>query len=276
MCTISWKKSLDLNKTSPVFFAFFGTIWWLIFSFIFIFFGFFNIELIFNPIFIYLIIINIACVIATNIEQAIYKTEKLSVLAPYTNLDTIIITLISYLIFLKFSILSFQTSFFSFIIALIAGIIITVSSIDFKNFWLPKDIRLLLFSRLLRIIKNMFTGYFLVQISSIDFFVLNNASYVILSFIILIYKKELNQFNKITIKFFLYRMFSSLIGCVSYIIWLFLIKNLGLIISNLLWFFSLFTTLVISYFFLKDIPTKKNIIVTILISICIILWVIFK
>jgi len=274
---INFKKSLEINKTSSVFFALIGTFCSLFFTLIFLIFGFADFKLFLSTYFFILILINITWIISTHFDQKIYKEEKLSVLAPYWNLNLIFLTILSYIIFLFNPYLtSFYTSTTSFFVALVAIIITTIFSIDFKNIWIPKNIWIILISKFLTTTRSILTGFFLVKISSFDFFVLNNISYFIITIIILIYKKEFFQFNKLNKEFITHRSISGFLWGLIFIIWLYLIQNLWLILSSLIWFFSLATTLIFSYVFLKDIPTKKNILAAILVSICTIIWVIYK
>lgn len=54
-------------------------------------------------------------------------------------------------------------------------------------------------------------------------------------------------------------MLASFIGAVSELIGIYLIEDLGIILSTLLSFFGVGITLLLSYFMLKDVPSKKDV-----------------
>ncbi|MDD2515778.1 MAG: hypothetical protein PHF46_02285 [Candidatus Gracilibacteria bacterium] len=269
--TIFRKKSLEINKVSANVFMFMGTMGTFFIALILLGFGLIDVANIFTRGFVCLIGINFFGTIANKIEQKIYKEEKLSVLAPYSNLDIIIVVITSFFIF------SGKQSLVSFSTAIMAAILIAGSSIDFKNFSVPKGFSSLICAKFIRAGKSLFVGYMLLTLNSIDYFFLNSASYLLLQFImIFLISKDFATIKNSNTPFLKVRIFSVILGNIGAIMGLFLIKSLGLVISNLLGFLSLAVTLVFSYFFFKDIPTKKNIFVTFLVCALVGVGIYFK
>lgn len=72
------------------------------------------------------------------------------------------------------------------------------------------------------------------------------------------------------------RYLGSILSWIAYLISLFLISDLWLTISTLLWFLWLGFTLILSYFFLWDKPDKKNIILALIVFILVSIGYYFK
>ncbi len=213
---------------------------------------------------------NILASFAILIEQKLYKEEKISTLAPFNNLDSIFIIIIS---FIRFS----GQSVVSLIMAIIAVFIITFWSLDYKKISFPKNIYLILISKVIRAIKWLSMWYVLKEILVTDAFILNNLFYVGLNiFVILFISKDFLTIKKSNPTFLKQRFTTSALGSLSSIVSLFLISNLWLIVSNLLGFLSLSVTLILSYFMFWDKPTKKTILITLRVSVCIVIWYIYK
>ena len=161
---ILWKKSLDLNKMPPFMF---NSIWYtgdFIMAFILILFWVFNYELIFNyQILSIIFAIVILTIFNSILEQYIYKSEKISVLVPYEYLSSIFVIIISFFLFSDVSIITL-------IITLLAIIIITLFSIDFKKLVLPKNIKLIFLLHIIWSIKLLTLWYILIKITNFDYF----------------------------------------------------------------------------------------------------------
>lgn len=268
--TITWKKSIDLNKVSKNVFTLIWTLWGVFFTAIFLIIGSAKIDAVFSYIFLIMLFVNFLGTVALNIEQKVYRNEKLSVLAPYSNLDTILVIIISFFIF------SWQ-SVISFLMAILSTIVIIIASIDFKNIALPRNFLGLVISKWIWAGKSILVWILLKQVDSYNFYVINNLSYVLVNvFLVLFISRDLFTIKKSTKQFLWYRLISNFFGNISSIVSFLLIANLGLIITNLLGFLTLTTTLIFSYILFWDKPTKKNIIVTITISILIWIWIYYK
>lgn len=70
---------------------------------------------------------------------------------------------------------------------------------------------------------------------------------------------EWREFKKFTPKIAGYRSAGYLIGLGSYFIDIFLLKEYGVVIATLFGFFGSSLSLVLAYFFLKEVPEKKEI-----------------
>jgi len=268
--TILWKKSLDLNKM-PQFM--FNSIWYtgdFIMAFILILFWVFNYELIFNyQILSIIFAIVILTIFNSILEQYIYKSEKISVLVPYEYLSSIFVIIISFFLFSDVSIITL-------IITLLAIIIITLFSIDFKKLVLPKNIKLIFLLHIIWSIKLLTLWYILIKITNFDYFSIFTFFFSIITLIVFIIKKYYKQFNKWNKEFYKYRFSASIAWTFWELMSLFIIAELWLILATLLWFLWLASTLILWYFILKDKPSKKDILLAVIILILISIWYYFK
>ncbi len=71
-------------------------------------------------------------------------------------------------------------------------------------------------------------------------------------------------------------MTTNSIVIVSILLSLTMYSSLWVVLTSLLSLLYLWFVYIISYFILKEIPSKKDVIVTIIVSIFIIIWIIFK
>lgn len=214
-------------------------------------------------------LISIISIIWNQISQYIYKNEKISVLTPYENLNKIFSIILAYIIFS-------DTSIYSFFITLLAWIFIIVSSIDFKNLSFPKSLQLFSFRQLLTSIELILSGYILSKITPIDYFALWGFFYILPLFVIIIWKKDFFLLKNVDSKFYFFRLPAWILWTLSYLISLFIIANLWVTMTVLFSFMYIWVILVLSYFFFKDIPTKKDIFKTIILWILVWFWFYLK
>jgi len=97
-----------------------------------------------------------------------------------------------------------------------------------------------------------------------------------LSILIISFRKNYKELFTWKKEFYYYRFSASIVWVAWDLMWLFLISSLWLVLSILLWFFWLFFTLLLGYFILKDKPSKKNIILSLLVMVLIWIWYYFK
>lgn len=266
--TIFWKKSLSHNCCSSLF-SIFGFSWFIFLGLYFLFnknydFSWFNQ----NILYITFLVIIIQFV-TSRIWQYSYKNEKISTLTPYENINKIISIVLAFIIFWKISYLSFMLTLFWWIILILF-------SIDFKNLKFPKVIKIFTFQQILISINILIIWYILKQITSIDYYLLSNLIYLMFILLVIVLKKEYLWIKNLNKDFYKNRLISSFFWSISAIIQLILISSLWISVTILFSYLYIWFILVLSYIFLNDIPTRKNIILTIILSIIVWLWYYFK
>lgn len=203
------------------------------------------------------------------ISQKIYSVDKISVLAPYENINRIISIIFWFILFWDISV----TSLF---ITILTVFVIIWFTIDFKTLKLPKSIKLFAFSQLLVSIALLLTWFLLKQISNIEFFVLNYIVWIIFILFIFFRKKDYSNIWFLPKKFYAERIFGSHLWWLSYLMSLIIIKSMWISVSILLSFVWIWITLFLSYIILKDKPSKKDLFLTFIVTFLVWLWYYFK
>lgn len=207
-------------------------------------------------------------IIKEPVSQQIYKEEKMSAIMPYLNLSKILVIISSFFIYQ-------DVSNITFCITIITVIIIALASIDIKHKRFPKSFSKILFVETLRAIAALLWGWLVLSYSEILYFNIYALAYLVPTIFLAYYSNQLWDFKKTNITFWFYRLIAWA-WWFSWFLSLLVIKNLGLSLSILLWFLWIWITLLISYIFLKDTPSKKNIVLTVVVSLLIWIWYYFK
>lgn len=259
LSTIFWKKSLDLSILSnPAFALVWNTVWLIIFI-IFLCFWYFEISSLLDFKIIALMFLTMwLSAFSWIIMQKVYSRVKISEMAPYSNLDKLFIIVFSFFLFSNASI-------YSLLIAIFTVLLISIFSIDFKNFRLPKSFELILISKLVKSATILLLWYVLTKYSSATIASLDAITSCII-YIFMMKIVDWKQVLKSSKAFYYNRYTGSVLWWVSYFITLFLISDLWMILTTLLWFLWLWATLLMSYFILKDKPDKKSIILAVIVS----------
>lgn len=207
--------------------------------------------------------------IQININQHVFKNEKFSSLVPFENLWKIITILLW--VFILWDDISY-TSLWLFLCAIW---VIILNSINFKTLKFSKNILLFCIAQLFVAIANFLTWYIIINNWSLDYFVI----YILISFLfvwwIVFLKWEFKNMKNLDKKYYIYRNIWWLVW-VSWLINILLIWDLGLSVTTILGFFWIATGLVTSFFVFKDIPSLRNVFVTILVVALITIWYILK
>lgn len=266
--TVFWKRSMSYWITGFLF-TLTWSFWEIILSFIFIIFGFSAFFWLSLWLFLIIIFDDILYVFAALISQYVYKNEKISILAPYENINKILTIIFSFFIFT-------DVSFLSFLITLIAWIIVIYNSIDFKNFWFPKFLKLFFIYQLILSITILLTWYILMKISAIDYYVLCNFIFAVFIWTIVLARRDLLLLNWLDKKYYIFRFSWALLQTLAFLLSLFIIWALWVTMSMLFSYLYIWFVLFMSYIFFKDIPSKKNIILIVVLSLLVWLWYYFK
>ena len=253
------------NELNDLFWHFWAILWLIVIFFIWS----FNIYL--SNIIDYLLIfitflLFFACI---KIDYYVIKQEKISSLIPFENLWKVLTVL--FWVFLLWD----EISTISLLMFIWVVFLILIFSLDLKHLKFSKNILLYCLSQILTAIANLLIGYLLINISSLDYYTV----YTLISLWFMIFicwtmwlfstVKHLDRW------YFINRGISSL-DWISWIIWILLIKELWLSVTTLLSFLWIGISLISSYILFKDIPARKDILLTIAILILVWLWYYLK
>ncbi len=270
LATIFWKKALWLSSSlSPRVFALFASAWPIVLVTYFSLFWKYNFLSFDYKILLIIILISSLYFINVQISQYVYKREKISVLTPYENLNKIFSITLAFFIFSDVSVLSF-------LLTLFAWFIITAASIDFKTFKIPKLIKVFSVWQIFKSITILLIWYVLKKITSIDYYIIYSLLYASILMLIVISKWEFSDITKFPKKFYIARFSASSCWALANIINFSIISSLWVTISILFSYFYIWFILILSYIFFWDKPTRKNIILTMILAILVWLEYYFK
>lgn len=204
-----------------------------------------------------------------SLNQKVTKNNHISNLIPYKNISKILTIIIW---FLYFS----DTPLLTFLIAILAVLLIIFFNLDKAKLSIPKHFGTLLFIETLSSIFYFITSLILIKISNITLFFYEYIIGFIFIFTLAFIVWDIKKIPKINKKFYLYRLLASHFGWIWYLLTLFIIWSIWLVKSTLVWFVWLWVTLLFSYFVFWDKPSRKNILLTILVSILIWTWLYIK
>lgn len=198
-----------------------------------------------------------------------YKNEKISVLTPYQQFETIF-TVIFWFIFFSW------VSFVSFIFVLIAWAALIMWSIDFKNFTFNRYAFAVMLSSLIYSVKSNLLAYLLISITPLESIFYSNIFTFICALALIYFKKELTQSIGWTDKKMVIFMHTeSITRILVWFVYAYLVAEIWIIQTALLWLLNIFTNMAFWYFIFKEVPTKKDYIVALIVVCCVVLWNIF-
>ena len=263
--TVLWKKTLLISSLPRLFFRFLGELNGLIMCAIVIAISWFNRYLFFNVrVLGWIILVLIVDIWYDFIEQNIYREEKISTMVPYENLNCVFAIVAWFLIFRDASLLATG-------ISLLVIIVIVFSSVNFKKFEWPKNLKKIIFVQLLITAETLITWYFLKSVSDQEYFIL----YQVVIIVVLLFPLMWN-FKVLRGKFMAYQTISSTSNNISFLLYLFLVAQFGVVISTLLSFIGDGITILFGYIFLKEVPSRKDIILTVVTTVLVWLGFYYK
>ena len=264
--TIFWKKSIWYWVGVQLHDLIWYTIGWLVvFYFLFAWINFSEID---NTLITGTFFLIISYMLVTKLSHMIYKKEKLSMVMPYTNISKILTIIIWFFIFSDVSLISL-------FITIVAIIFIILFSIDYKTFKLPNNITLIIFNEIIIAGCTIGTGLLLLNHSETLHFLLYIIIWLLLLSIIILFTSQLKTLKWVPKQFYI----NNILGWMGWISWflsLVVIKKLWVSITILLSFIWIWITLLLGYFLLNDKPSKKDILLTIIVSILVWLGYFYK
>lgn len=269
------KKAINISTLPKSLYILLWPLSWFFIIWIIIFFVWIDISIFNNYKILWLITIIIMFDIVANLlEMSVIKKTKLSELLPYTNLDKLFIVLIWFFIFYW---TKNSTSFTTLGITILTVIIITIFSIDFKNFKLPKTIISYSIVMLLRGISVLIVWYIFLQYNTLDYLSVN----LILSFLwyTLLTIALKNSFKTIVEQekqFYISRGISLLLWWLWFCIGLYIVQSSGVLIATLISFVWMIFNIIAMKFILNDTPNTKQILLAWIVTTLIWIWYYFK
>lgn len=210
-----------------------------------------------------LVIVGFISIFVSSLFAYAYKNEKLAVLAPYQESETIFTVIFWFLFFSDVSITSF-------IFVLIAWFILILWSLDFKNLKFNKFAFAIVLWNFVYALKANLIAYILVSITPLDSLFYSNIFAFLFAIIIVFYKKEITQTIWWTDKkMVLFMNSESITRLTVWFIYAILVKEVWIIQTTLLWLLTIFSNMAFAYFVFNEIPAKKDYIIAFFVILCI-------
>jgi len=263
---IFWTKSLKYNVWWKVH-DFLQYPVWLIISLYFIYVGI-NYPIIDIILIGAVFLIMVMDVIRTHFDQKIYKVEKMSAVIPYTNLNKIVVILVSFFLFSDVSVISL-------FITISAIIVIILFSIDFKNKTTLKNILPIILTEISLAADILLWWWVIMKYSEVHYFIFTALWWAVILTILAFIWNQFRTLKWLPRWFWLSRGVST-IGWFSWFLSLTIIKELWLSVSILLSFLGIGVSLFLSYLVLKDTPSNKDLLLTLIVTVLVGLWFYFK
>ena len=200
-----------------------------------------------------------------------YANEKVSVLQPFAMLYQVFPVILGFIF-----IATERANLITFLSALTASFIVIIPNIDWQNFKMNKYSLMVLASSTIKSWQIFAVLYFLTLLNPASFYFIESILIILISTTLILIKKEYTEFKLITKNYAKLLFSANFIAIISILLSLTMYSSLWVILTSLLSLLYLVFIYILWYFILKEVPSKKDILVTIFVSICIIVWTIFK
>lgn len=205
------------------------------------------------------------------LRRTAYANEKVSTLQPYAMLFQVF-PIIIWFIFIATE----RTNFITFLSAITASVMVIWTSIDYKKFKFNKYSLMVLISSTIKSFQVFAVIYFLTKFNPASFYFTETILVVSISILLITIKKEFSEVKLLTIKYLKLLILTNSIVIVSILLALTMYSTLWIVLTSLLSLLYLGFIYILGYFILKEIPSKKDILVTLFVAVCIIIWVLFR
>ncbi len=205
------------------------------------------------------------------LRKVSYSNEKVTVLQPFAMLAQVF-PIIFWFIF----IMAERENLITFLSALLASLIVIWTSIDYKNFKINKYSLLILFSSILKAIQVFAIIYLLDFVSPVTYYILESIIMFVISIFIIIWKKQTHQIKFFTKSYTKLFILANFITLWAILLNLMMYKSLWIILTSLISLLYLIFVFIFSKLILKEKIWKKNIIISVVVAICIVVWMLFK
>jgi len=205
------------------------------------------------------------------LRRIAYANEKVSVLQPFAMLFQVFPIIIGFLF-----ISTERENIITFIFALIASFIVIISNINIKNFKINKYSLMVLISSIIKSFQIFATLYFLTKLNPANFYLLESLLIIIISISLMFFKNEFSQIKIIEKKYLKLLIWTNSIIIISILLSLTMYTTLWVVATSLISLLYLVFVYFLWYIIIKEIPSKKDIFITILVSLCVLIWLYFK
>lgn len=208
------------------------------------------------------------------LESYAIKNTKISKIMPYASFDKLFIIILWFIIFYWNP---GYTSYYTLLISTFTVIIIMLFSINLKNLYIEKEVKLYILAKFLYACTTLIIWKILFEYSTLDIFAIIVFFYIwfhLISNIIL--KNNFLLIIRQSRKFYKYRLITAILWRIAFIISIFLIENSGVLVASLLSFITIVFSIISMKVILWDSPTPKQIFLSILVIIMIWIWYYFK
>lgn len=269
------KKAIDNSTLHNWLITLIWPVIWLIYIYLCVFIFWINSNIFYdNKIILLLLIWWFIDWIAALIEVSIFKKVKVSKILPYWSFDKLFIILLWFILFYWNP---WYTSITTLLISLLTVVVIMLFSIDYKNFWIERDIKLYIFVKFLYACTTLIIWKILFEYTTLDVF--SVIIFVYLWFHLfsnIIFKRNFKTLFTQPKQFYKYRITSSSLWRISFILSIIIIEKSWVLIASLLSFITIVFSIFSMKFILWDNPTKKQILLALLVICLIWIWYYFK
>jgi len=207
-------------------------------------------------------------------EAWIYKKVRISKILPYTSFDKLFVIVIWFILFYWNE---WYTSINTLIISIFTVLAIIWFSLDLRNFKIEKEIIHYIWVKLMYATATLIIWSILLNYTTIDIFAILIIVYISFHLVFnYLLKNNFKDIFKQSKKFYKYRIFSSIVWRGWFILWFFIIENSWVLIASLLSFIAIVFSILWMKFILNDTPSKKQIILALLVITMIWIWYYFK
>ncbi len=218
-----------------------------------------------------LFVSSIASYFTYYLKRVAYVNEKVSTLQPFTMLAQIL-PIIFWFIFIA----SERVNIITFIMALIASFIVIWTSIDLKKFKINKYSLLVSLSSVIKSIQLFFVVYLLTKLNPVTYYFTESLILIALAIFFAFLRNDFWKIKTFTKKYSLILVFTNVVIMFSVLLILFMFSSLWIVATSLISLLYLVFLYIFSFFILKEVPSKRDIIITLFVVICIIIWTYFK
>jgi len=205
------------------------------------------------------------------LRRTAYANEKISVLQPFSMLFQVFPIIIGFIF-----IATERLNIITFLAAIAAAMVVIWANMDFKNIKINKYSLMILTSSIIKSIQIFAILYFLTFLSPGSIYFTESILIIFFAIALLLIKWEFGEFKLITKKYLALLLSSNIIVIVSILLSLTLYSTLWVVATSLISLLYLVFVYILWYLFLKDIPSKKDILVTIFVVFSVIVWIYFK
>lgn len=205
------------------------------------------------------------------LRRIAYANEKVSTLQPYAMLFQVFPIIIAFIF-----IATERANLITFLSAITASLVVIWTSIDYEKFKFNKYSLMVLASSTIKSFQVFAVIYFLTKFNPASFYFTETILIIIISLLLMVFKKEFSEVKLLTKKYIRLLMFTNSTVVVSILLALTMYSTLWVVLTSLLSLLYLGFVYMLGYFILKEVPSKKDVWVTLFVAICIIIWVLFR